>query len=65
MKYVITLINEETLTATVDYSSISSIETQLEDGKKEFLRIGDVVVLKSLVISVEGIKTEGNDEDVK
>ena len=65
MKYVITLINGETLTATVDYPSTIAIETQLEDGKKEFLRIGDVVVMKSLVISVEGIKTEGTDEDVK
>ena len=62
MNYVITLINGETLTATVDYSTTLAVETQLEDTKKEFLRIGDVIVLKSLVISVEGIKTEGNDE---
>lgn len=65
MNYVITLINGETLTATVDYPSTIAIETQLEDNKKEFLRIGDVVVLKSLVISVEGLKTERTDEDVK
>ena len=65
MNYVITLINGETLTATVDYAVTCAIETQLEDTKKEFLRIGDVVVMKSLVISVEGIKTEGTDEDVK
>jgi hypothetical protein len=65
MNYVITLINGETLTATVDYPCTIAIETQLEDGKKEFLRIGDVVVLKSLVISVEGLKTERTDEDVE
>ena len=65
MKYVITLINGKILTATVDYPCTIAIETQLEDTKKEFLRIGDVIVEKSLVISVEGIKTEGADEDVK